>query len=1239
MLHLESARRIVGAFLPIAEVIDHHMNGVLRAIDARVWWAQPPNVMKVPRTSTALRLSGQDDVENGRAQRRWAEVKILSPRSEDEFVQTGCYEEAGCGGSVAVRASVRWSDDGPTPNHLCMFDLVSYGRLEIPGVDSVLCQRLNESAGVAINRSRKTRDGRIELDLVFVATLNPCRLGTSGLRVLLRSSQGDVVAGDTVLYHCAPLDPKGHWLVRAPGEFPVMTLRQWAAAENNGKNLVQPSAFYADDERLRHVLQAIASVEHATSCAAMFNRTGLVITSRRDGAQSRDAPATLWWEASLVRSLARCAERIDVVVAQRDCGEDDDDDAILSWWERLPGVSAFRGGIAAAAAIRQRWDVMLLLVNAGVAQSAFDSGLLRPNRVGEAVVWQVLYRRDDANYDAQTTSTGGPDGDDGHHLADLLHRWGFDAGFAVPSPVAATAIGVANCFRGGGGDGPANVFFVRELSSPLLREWSNANGVALPELHAAIDGATANTATTTRWDLPAVIDAGVPKRLVKLTGGSAAGRDCDALRRLAGSATAEVFPKSFGGLIGLGWSLCVTERFADAVEFEEFAPFASSGEAAVSVAGLLHALALLSSAGIVHRDLHSSNVLVVPGGAVRIVDFTNADIIAEDDLHCDPIFRHADYFHTMNMEGRPPNRLFSDVFAVGGLLLELPQAGVTPEGVDVIAVGTALRIAGASAVSIDGAALQAIIDRTRRAGAATRRLSERWLGDCKMTSVDHDGGGGVDKNEFDFSLFRLGYIAGADLCTHCSRSVTADGGPVAVETCVRVVPIVVADGGAGRRVQRIEVPVGFTSARFDAVTTHPVTALARRFCRDEQWGLSEGEFTACQASVEEGIRNYGPGHYFGQSLGTPPPERAPGGDETNPTAVSVDLEGFDLIDGCVIRDSTLPLNFVLHGGFRIPEDGAVCLDWAFNGAPLTLPLPRCGRRLDVHYLHNLPRGRHSVRVELAQSLRSRVGLRWGLHGESPLDARFFAIGPATEYEFTVAGDSSAVAAAASEQRVDGGGASCPSALRWQFDAEDDRSVHIFVLWEASRRAHAGGWAALLRGIFGEKERLLHAEVAAWGVGEHHGDDGFCREIFRLYGDQINTDRQMLEIKCDRIGRGPFLVLVVDFVGDGDHGDGDDGDGGQESGERVPQETPRFGLRVSGKGVELTDAGPFDLKYRLRQRSGCGDCVHSSVDRVEAERDIRFFTHRTRVSFSSTGALLGDDADRHIREVIDSSDYL
>ncbi|HKC23618.1 MAG TPA: bifunctional serine/threonine-protein kinase/formylglycine-generating enzyme family protein, partial [Thermoanaerobaculia bacterium] len=125
---------------------------------------------------------------------------------------------------------------------------------------------------------------------------------------------------------------------------------------------------------------------------------------------------------------------------------------------------------------------------------------------------------------------------------------------------------------------------------------------------------------------------------------------------------------------------------------EELAGGALAEERARDLAlQLLDALGEAHRAGIVHRDVKASNVLVTPGGRAKLVDFGLAKVVASTDgLTAEGTALGT--LHTMSPEqllGRPLDAR-SDLFSFGVVLHEMLSGGLPFRGSNAVAVADAI---------------------------------------------------------------------------------------------------------------------------------------------------------------------------------------------------------------------------------------------------------------------------------------------------------------------------------------------------------------------------------------------------------------------------------------------------------------------------------------------------------------------------------------------------------------------
>jgi len=124
---------------------------------------------------------------------------------------------------------------------------------------------------------------------------------------------------------------------------------------------------------------------------------------------------------------------------------------------------------------------------------------------------------------------------------------------------------------------------------------------------------------------------------------------------------------------------------------------------------------------------------------------------------------------------------------------------------------------------------------------------------------------------------------------------------------------------------------------------------------------------------------------------------------------------------------------------------------------------------------------------------------------------------------------------------------------------------VFVLWESARAAEDAILADLRR-------RFVLADV----VEVEWPGDAFARNLTRVYGDVLAPGSEK-ERQC---GTGPFLLVVA------------------------IDPRPRYGLRRTSRGLRRVNVAAAAAKRRYRRWTGGGFRVHGSLDRAEAERDLR-----------------------------------
>jgi hypothetical protein len=87
---------------------------------------------------------------------------------------------------------------------------------------------------------------------------------------------------------------------------------------------------------------------------------------------------------------------------------------------------------------------------------------------------------------------------------------------------------------------------------------------------------------------------------------------------------------------------------------------------------------------------------------------------------------------------------------------------------------------------------------------------------------------------------------------------------------------------------------------------------------------------------------------------------------------------------------------------------------------------------------------------------------------------------------------------------------------------------------------------------------------------------FARNLTRLYGEALPSGSE----KEQQCGTGPFLVVVATDT------------------------RPRYGVRRTTRGLRRVNTHLARAKARYRRWTGGGFLVHGSLDRSEAERDLR-----------------------------------
>ena len=124
---------------------------------------------------------------------------------------------------------------------------------------------------------------------------------------------------------------------------------------------------------------------------------------------------------------------------------------------------------------------------------------------------------------------------------------------------------------------------------------------------------------------------------------------------------------------------------------------------------------------------------------------------------------------------------------------------------------------------------------------------------------------------------------------------------------------------------------------------------------------------------------------------------------------------------------------------------------------------------------------------------------------------------------------------------------------------------VFVLWASAREAEE-------RILSDLRKRFVLADVVEleWPAG------AFSRNLTRLYGEALPPG----SAKEKESGTGPFLVVIA------------------------VDERPRYGLRRTTRGWRSVNVRAAAAKRRYRRWTGRGFRVHGSLDRLEAERDLR-----------------------------------
>ncbi|MBA3844178.1 MAG: hypothetical protein H0X39_16445 [Actinobacteria bacterium] len=124
---------------------------------------------------------------------------------------------------------------------------------------------------------------------------------------------------------------------------------------------------------------------------------------------------------------------------------------------------------------------------------------------------------------------------------------------------------------------------------------------------------------------------------------------------------------------------------------------------------------------------------------------------------------------------------------------------------------------------------------------------------------------------------------------------------------------------------------------------------------------------------------------------------------------------------------------------------------------------------------------------------------------------------------------------------------------------------VFILWETARPAEQRILADLKRHF------AVHDVVeVSWPP------ELFSRNLTRLYGQALPSGSD----KEQQCGLGPFLVIIAS------------------------DPRARYGLRRTTRGVRRVSTHAARAKARYRRWTGGGFRVHGSLDRSEAERDLR-----------------------------------
>lgn len=124
---------------------------------------------------------------------------------------------------------------------------------------------------------------------------------------------------------------------------------------------------------------------------------------------------------------------------------------------------------------------------------------------------------------------------------------------------------------------------------------------------------------------------------------------------------------------------------------------------------------------------------------------------------------------------------------------------------------------------------------------------------------------------------------------------------------------------------------------------------------------------------------------------------------------------------------------------------------------------------------------------------------------------------------------------------------------------------VFVVWESARP-----WEDAILADVARHFAVADVVEVTWTPA------AFSRRLTRLYGEALPPDSDKERV-C---GSGPFLVVVTV-------------DG-----------RPRYGVRRTTRGLRRVSVRAASAKRRYRRWAGGGFRVHGSIDRGEAERDLR-----------------------------------